>query len=234
MSEKNNPHSEELNRVLAEGSDIHGHLIQKPEDFQALLNWEESMVSAIQNQLISEHPLFEALDIAKALQTVERNPIPVPPSLLQYVQSQLDKPARKEGIIIRIYENGLSAITSFLNPQVWTQHAHTAPIMRTGSDTESKDQNFVIFQEKLEQGFSFYYQIVKEKADEVFLSIRAQSNSETPFHQVTLKREGRFILSRNVERDGQLSFSGLKAGNYTIEFQGDSFSKAVDLLLLAG
>lgn len=234
MSEKNNPHSEELNRVLAEGANIQEHLLEDAETFHALLNWEESMVSAIQSQPISEDPFFEQLDISKAMQIVEQNPIAVPASLLHYVQSQLDKPAQKEGIIIRIYENGLSAITSLLNPENWIQHSHLSPIMRTDSNPENKDQNFVIFQEKLEQGFSFYYQIVKEKADEVFLSIRAQSNSDTPFHQVTLKREGRFILSRNVERDGQLSFSGLKAGNYTIEFQGDSFSKAVDLLLLAG
>jgi hypothetical protein len=183
----------------------------------------------------SREEIYESLDIAKAESLIgEEKGHELPEFLKNYTNENLTLPEKKDHLLVRISAKGIQVIHSLLDSLRIAETVNLLPSLRSSVDTIPSDHSSVIFEETVSEDQTFYYQLIKENSDDVYLSVKAESGHPGSFKQVNLRKDGRFILSSMVSPDGIASFSGLKAGNYTIEFQGDSQSKSFDLCILIG
>jgi len=217
---------------LAQGEAIpHEDLLACETCAKAYWEQEEALVSLVHTQPFEGHPFQEELDLAKAASSLDKAPYPLPEYLRRYTESQLHTPEKKNSLVIKIQEKGLAIARALLDPRIFSESLSLTPVLRSVNPIQ--EESYVLFEEKVSRDQSFFYQIVKERNDEIYLSVRTEmSGSKIPFQQVTLKRDGRFLLSHRVSEDGGASFSGLKEGNYTIQFVNEEGSKEFDLIIL--
>lgn len=194
---------------------------------------EEAFFASLRQETVANHNYAESLDLAKAELTMGKVPLPLPEFLKEYTRKNLILPEKKDSLIVRLTQSGIRVIDSLVESLQIRESFEFAPSMRSASaEVRSGDANSVIFEETTSENQKFYYQIVKENQEEVYLSVKAEG---TPaFQQVNLRREGRFILSSKINLEGSASFSGLIPGSYTIEFVGPGQSKSFDLSILVG
>ncbi len=207
------------------------HLEEEPGVLDAFLEWEESFFAILRESAPTIDS--ETLDIRKAEITLEQNPLPLPVYLREYTKNNLSLPEKNDNLIVVLSEKGIRLVGSLLKT-LSIQENSQLPLAFRSAQTDAPDDvtNSVIFQETTAEDQKFYYQIVKENKNEVYLSVKAEA--EPIFQQVNLRRDGRFILTGKINHDGSASFSGLAPGNYTIEFIGNGISKSFDLSILVG
>ncbi|MCU0823035.1 MAG: hypothetical protein MUF77_00145 [Leptospira sp.] len=207
------------------------HLEEEPGVLDAFLEWEESFFAILRESAPTIDS--ETLDIRKAEITLQQNPLPLPVYLREYTKNNLSLPEKNDNLIVVLSEKGIRLVGSLLKT-LSIQESSQLPLAFRSAQTDAPDDvtNSVIFQETTAEDQKFYYQIVKENKNEVYLSVKAEA--EPIFQQVNLRRDGRFILTGKINHDGSASFSGLAPGNYTIEFIGNGISKSFDLSILVG
>lgn len=207
------------------------HLEEEPGVLDAFLEWEESFFAILRDSAPTIDS--ETLDIRKAEITLQQNPLPLPVYLREYTINNLSLPEKNDNLIVVLSEKGIRLVGSLLKT-LSIQESSQLPLAFRSAQTDAPDDvtNSVIFQETTAEDQKFYYQIVKENKNEVYLSVKAEA--EPIFQQVNLRRDGRFILTGKINHDGSASFSGLAPGNYTIEFIGNGISKSFDLSILVG
>lgn len=207
------------------------HLEEEPGVLDAFLEWEESFFAILRESAPTIDS--ETLDIRKAEITLQQNPLPLPVYLREYTKNNLSLPEKNDNLIVVLSEKGIRLVGSLLKT-LSIQENSQLPLAFRSAQTDAPDDvtNSVIFQETTAEDQKFYYQIVKENKNEVYLSVKAEA--EPIFQQVNLRRDGRFILTGKINHDGSASFSGLAPGNYTIEFIGNGISKSFDLSILVG
>lgn len=207
------------------------HLEEEPGVLDAFLEWEESFFAILRDSAPTIDS--ETLDIRKAEITLQQNPLPLPVYLREYTKNNLSLPEKNDNLIVVLSEKGIRLVGSLLKT-LSIQESSQLPLAFRSAQTDAPDDvtNSVIFQETTAEDQKFYYQIVKENKNEVYLSVKAEA--EPIFQQVNLRRDGRFILTGKINHDGSASFSGLAPGNYTIEFIGNGISKSFDLSILVG
>ncbi|GBF51759.1 hypothetical protein LPTSP4_32970 [Leptospira ryugenii] len=205
--------------------------------FQRWVEMEEALTSLVSGaglRLANVDPSFcESLDLAKA-ETAMKTSLELPDFLKEYSNANLGLPERKDSILVRLTDQGIRLVGSLLETIRVQETFSPMPSVRAGQDSLLADPNSVIFEEKVSENQTFYYQLVREDSDDIYLSVKAETPLPGFFHQVNLRKDGRFILSSKINSDGTASFNGLKAGNYKIEFQGDRSSKSFDLSILVG
>ncbi|WP_411823742.1 hypothetical protein [Leptospira sp. 'Mane'] len=240
-SDKKHNDSQVIKQLFVEGKDISTDLLlSSEENFAEYASLEETLVGLFgdlslhfKNDSFSD--FREKLDLAKAefsLGSGAGNELPE--FLKHYTNENLAQPVRKDSLILRLSNKGIQIIDSLLETVRVSESLEMAPSLRASAEAASQDTNSVVFEETTTQNQRFYYQIVKETPDEIYLSVKAETNGEGPFHQVNLKKDGRFILSSKISQEGTASFSGLKPGNYSIEFLAVGRSKSFDLSVLVG
>ena len=72
---------------------------------------------------------------------------------------------------------------------------------------------------------------MRENEKEAYLSIDFKNNPFN-YNQVNLKKNNRFIYSKKIDNSAVVSFSGLKAGDYSVELNGSDFSKIICITIL--
>ncbi|TGN18901.1 hypothetical protein [Leptospira idonii] len=215
-------------------------VFESEENLKEFMACEETLVALFeQNSTFFEKDAYfafrETLDIAKAELLLDgKHGHPLPDFLKHYTETNLAAPEKKDTLIVRLSQKGIQLIDSLLESVKIQESFDLAPVLRASADTIPQDTNSVIFEETTAENQRFYYQIVKETPEEVYLSVKAETNQEGRFHQVNLRKDGRFILSSKISLEGTASFSGLKPGNYSIEFLGNGKSKSFDLSVLVG
>ncbi|MDZ4724740.1 MAG: hypothetical protein SH817_01180 [Leptospira sp.] len=230
---------EKIREWFLSGKEISSELLVSCDEcFQEFTACEESIVSLFpEHTIVTSSPQFaafyEELDLAKAEKAMSVTH-ELPDFLKHYTSENLALPERKDALLIRLSQKGIQVINSLLETVKVVESMTPMPILRNAVDAMSPDHTSVIFEETVSNDQIFYYQIVKETSDDIYLSVKAQSSIPNLFHQVNLRKDGRFILSSKIAVDGMASFAGLKAGNYTIEFQGDGQAKSFDLSILVG
>ncbi|XDD42303.1 hypothetical protein AB3N58_13520 [Leptospira sp. WS60.C2] len=218
-----------LKGVFPSEAELQNH----PDLWDAYCFCEETFISQLREEVDKDHPLAEAFVLQKAENTVHKAQLPLPEFLKEYTRKNLLTPEAKDSLIIRLTKSGIRVIDSLIESLQIHESLELAPAMRSASaDVRSENTNSVIFEETTKENQKFYYQIVKENAGEVYLSVKAEGGPG--FQQVNLRRDGRFILSNKINADGSASFSGLIPGSYTIEFVGSNLSKSFDLSILLG
>jgi hypothetical protein len=230
-----------IRQWFSEGKEIPGELLLSCETcFNEYVSFEEAVVSLFpEHALISNSGIlddfYESLDLAKAETTIGMGKGQELPAFLKhYTEENLTLSEKKDQLLVRLSNKGIQVINCLLETVRITESLSLMPSLRSSADTLSPEHSSVIFEETVANDQTFYYQLIKEDSDDVYLSVKAESGSIGSFHQVNLRKDGRFILSNMIGPDGMASFSGLKAGNYTIEFQGDKLSKSFDLCILVG
>jgi len=194
------------------------------EDF---LRFEETTVQCLLSQDWLDDEFSQKLDIRKAMVLNGKGDLPVPDNLFRYAKNHFNSPEKSNQLVISLKHNGLQVITSLLDASRWVEVVGF-PVAFRGTSLETGQ--YFVFEEKVDKDLTFFYQIVKEKPGEVYLSVKAYS--QEPFRQVTLKKDGRFLLSLQVSEDGAAHFSGLKVGDYSIEFRNDLTSKSFELAIV--
>ncbi|MCZ8155991.1 MAG: hypothetical protein O9264_07725 [Leptospira sp.] len=230
-----------IRQQFAEGKEIDTALLLSCDAcFQEYVTCEEAVISLLPEfgMVLEAHEdpfpsFYEALDLAKAESALEGGGYELPGFLKAYTEANLSLPEKKDQLLIRLTNQGMQVIQSFLETVKLTEAFTVMPSYRS-PETDISGNASVIFQETVSEDQTFYYQIVKETTEEVYLSVKAESRIPGFFHQVNLRKDGRFILSNKIGLDGMASFSNLKAGNYTIEFQGENHPKSFDLSILVG
>ncbi|MCC5816631.1 MAG: hypothetical protein JJT78_17915 [Leptospira sp.] len=217
--------------------------MESEEVFKNLTRLEESLIATInesshsilksgKNQSIRKFQ--EDLDVIKAEKELQPSRMrEVPDFLKRYTELNLEKPERKSSLVVRLSQAGIQVFNSLkeglnLNPSMVL-----SPELRSAAaaaPTTSNDAGFVVFEEKIQNGQKFLYQMVRETPKEVFLSIKMESQQE--YRQVILRRDGRFMLSSKVNSEGIVNFSGLLEGAYSVEFMGGNQNKIIDLYLI--
>jgi hypothetical protein len=214
------------------------------EAFAELAKLEEILISTIysQSERVLDTPVSESIqkfqesiDIETAeIRLTEGSKIPLPDYLARYTEANLDKPERKQSLVVRLSQAGIQFFESMKMGLNLEPTLSLSPELRSAvaAHQTSNETGFVVFEEKVQDGQKFYYQLVKETPKEIFMSVKIDSKSPQDFRQVILRKDGRFILSNKINPDGVVSFSGLKEGAYSVEFLGESQNKVVDLYLI--
>lgn len=220
--------------------------LESEEIFRFLTEFEESILHAVHQTSGNIQPTTsdairafqEDLDSLKAESLMKPSQLkPVPEYLLRYVDTNLERPERKQSLIVRLSQKGIQVFDSFALGLNLTPNYAISPDLRSavasGVPSTSNDAGFVVFEEKIQNGQKFFYQMVRETPQEVFLSIKLDGEeiSDT-YRQVILRREGRFILSNKLNSEGIVNFSGLLEGAYSVEFIGGVENKVIDLYLI--
>lgn len=220
--------------------------LHSDEVFRSITKMEEVILQAI-NQASGDMDspsrkdilaFREEVDLAKAehlLNQTEKKPLPE--YLKRYTELNLEKPTRKNSLVVRITQAGIQVFDSLslglnlkpslaISPELRSAVAESIP-------STSNDAGFVVFEEKIQNGQKFFYQMVRETPKEVFLSIKLDGEeSQDLYRQVILRRDGRFILSNKLNSEGIVNFSGLLEGSYSVEFIGGGENKVIDLYLI--
>lgn len=230
-----------IKQWYSEGKEIPAELLLSCEScFEEYVACEAAVVSLFPESLIISSSselshIYEEIDLAKAERSIGGSAgHDLPDFLKHYTTENLTQPEKKNQLMVRLSAKGFHIIDGILDSVRLVESLNLIPVLRSSVDTLSTDHSSVIFEETVAGGQVFYYQLIKENPEDVYLSVKAESIGEGSFKQVNLRRDGRFILSSLVSPDGVASFSGLKAGNYSIEFQGDTQSKSFDLSILVG
>lgn len=213
------------------------HTISKVEVILTLSKMNS--ISPSLNLSSKELEEFQAdLDVAKAeLQLQAGNKAKIPDFLLRYTEKNLEKPQRKQTLLVRLSQMGIQVFESLKDELTLTPRLSLSPDIRSSLGTlnpvTENSASHVVFEETIQNGQKFFYQMVRETPEEVFLSIKIdQNDSFETYKQVILRKENRFILSNRLNSDGIVNFSGLKEGEYTVEFLGSASNKLVDLYLI--
>lgn len=161
----------------------------------------------------------------------------LPDFLKRYTELNLSKPERKSSLVVRLSQAGIQVFNSLKEGLNLQPNFALSPELRSAAaaavPATSNDAGFVVFEEKIQNGQKFYYQMVRETPKEVFLSIKMESTtSDSDYRQVILRRDGRFMLSSKINSEGIVNFSGLHEGAYSVEFMGSNQNKIIDLYLL--
>lgn len=230
-----------ITQWFSEGKEIPSDLLLSCQDcFLEYVSCEAAIVALFPDYTLIEDQgkmdsLYETLDLAKAERLIGgEKGHDLPDFLHHYTNENLTLPEKKDHLLVRISSKGIQVIHSLLGSLRIVETVNLLPSLRSSLDTITDDHSSVIFEETVSDDQTFYYQLIKENTDDVYLSVKAESGRNGSFKQVNLRKDGRFILSNKVTPEGIASFSGLKAGNYTIEFQGDTQSKSFDLCILVG
>jgi hypothetical protein len=213
------------------------------EVFKNLTRLEESLIATINE---SSHALLksgkdlsilkfqEDLDVIKAERELQPSKMKdVPDFLKRYTELNLEKPERKSSLVVRLSQAGIQVFNSLKEGMNLNPSLILSPELRSAiaaAPATSNDAGFVVFEEKIQNGQKFLYQMVRETPKEVFLSIKMESQQE--YRQVILRRDGRFMLSSKVNSEGIVNFSGLLEGSYSVEFMGGNQNKIIDLYLI--
>ncbi|MCB1190408.1 MAG: hypothetical protein H7A23_22055 [Leptospiraceae bacterium] len=171
----------------------------------------------------------EELDLQKAdraMHNGEEYDLPV--YLQKYMESSFQyKKQAKDSITVKLGKQGLKLINSIFGDAIIPQIPQVVPAFRTAALLDNS--SCITLQERTNDNNQFIYQIIRENPDEVYLSIKFDNSSPKNYDHVNLKKNNRFVFSSTVNRDGIVTFSGLKEGAYHIEFVGKYDSKAFDL-----
>ncbi len=246
---KNSPINQEsiLAKLFLNDETLWANVLDSDESFRNLTRSETllslasqtSLDSLLHDSTDSILQFQEDLDIAKANLAMQ-SPIqkPLPDFLKRYTESNLSKPVRKQTLLVRLTESGIQLFDSIKEGMSLSSRFELSPELRSsvaalGSDANSVGAGFVVFEEKVQNGQKFFYQMVRETQNEVYLSIKMdQEDSAKKFGQVVLRKEGRFIQSNRINSEGVVNFSSLSEGDYSVEFLGMGENKIVDLYLI--
>lgn len=237
---------EALNRFFNEDPHLFDEALENDSIFHTIAKLETLLTLSKKNSIIPSLSLssqeleeFQAdIDIAKAeLEMQASKKAKVPEFLLRYADRNIDKPERKQTLLVRLSQMGIQVFESLKDGLSLTPSLSLSPDIRSSLGTlnpnTENSASHVVFEETIQNGQKFFYQMVRETPEEVFLSIKIEQNEATEeFKQVILRKESRFILSNRLNSDGIVNFSGLKEGEYTVEFLGSSSNKLVDLYLI--
>jgi hypothetical protein len=246
--EKTSPIDKEsiLAKLFQNDDTLWANVLDSDESFQELTRLETLLSLASQSSLDtilldssdSVLQFQEDLDIAKADFSMQ-SPMqkPLPDFLKRYTDSNLNKPERKQTLLVRLTESGIQLFDSIKEGLSFSSRFELSPDMRSSatlsSDLNSVGAGFVVFEEKVQNGQKFFYQMVRETQNEVYLSIKMDEiDSGKKFNQVILRKEGRFIQSNRINSEGVVNFSSLSEGDYSVEFLGLGENKIVDLYLI--
>lgn len=233
-----------IQRFLEDQENMLLDSIDDPLLFQELVGIEETLISSIyassDSVLEKNSPgttyFQEDIDLRTAESRLQGSKkAPVPDYLLRYMNANLHKPEQKKRLIVRLSQAGVQVFESLKEGLNMKPNLAFSPGLRSAATAPStaNDSGFVVFEETVQNGQRFFYQMVRETAKEVFLSIKIDSeNPEENYRQVILRKDGRFILSNKINPEGVVNFGGLTEGEYSVEFLGRDTNKFVDLYLI--
>lgn len=233
-----------IRKFLEEQENLWAEALEDPESFRELVRVEETLVRGIyasSDTLVQKmsppiQDFLEEIDQETAELRMSATPLdPVPDYLLRYRDMNLDKPERKASLVVRLSQAGIQVFESLIEGLQVHSNLATSPGLRSAAaaPATSNDAGFVVFEETVQKGQKFFYQMVRETPEEVFLSIKIDSDRpEEDYRQVILRKDGRFILSNKINSEGIVNFGGLKEGAYSVEFLGRNTNKFVDLYLI--
>ncbi|WCL48413.1 hypothetical protein [Leptospira sp. GIMC2001] len=232
-----------LSQYLESDETILHSALDDNQSFKSLVQAEETLINAIYSSSDSlldrinneSYSSFLAdVDFAKAeMKLRDRTNLPVPDYLLRYMEKNIEQPERKTSLVVRLSQAGIHLFESLKQGLDITPSLAISPGMRSAvAPTTSNDAGYVVFEEKIQNGQKFFYQLVRETPKEVFMSIKIDTPDLDDYRQVILRRDGRFILSNKINTEGIVNFSGLMEGSYSVEFLGNAANKMVDLYLI--
>lgn len=175
--------------------------------------------------------LLESIDIQKASEAMKPESfIPLPLHLKRYVELELKKEQKqKKSIIIQLFEKGSRLLNSILPEPGMKLVLQPATTVRSQAVME---RSSVKIEETLNDTSTITYQVIKESEEEAYLYVKFDSNTKE-FDHVNLKNRGRLIYSNTLSREGVITFSGLRPGEYNLEFVGLNQSKSIDLEIIS-
>jgi hypothetical protein len=154
--------------------------------------------------------------------------IPLPEFLKNYININLNnkKETERDTIVVRIFKEGARLLhTAFSESNINIQR-NILPSVRNG-----ESPTYISIRENTTKGLDLVYNVIRENEKEAYLSIDFKNN---PYHynQVNLKKNNRFIYSQKIDNSAIVSFSGLKAGDYSVELSGSDNSKITCITIL--
>jgi hypothetical protein len=206
---------------------------------QELMELEETVV--LTTHLISPGPLLKGtsyeqfeddLDIAKSESAMTKSEqFPIPQYIKNYINLSLQsKKTSKDNLVVRFTEKGLKLVSSFFeNSTLEPVLANAVPVR---SESTPTGLSSLRFSESSDTG-NFIYQIIPENEEQAYLYIKLNTTNHG-FDNVNVRKNDRFIFSKNIGPEGDISFSGLAEGQYNIEFTGKNISKSIDLNVISG
>jgi hypothetical protein len=172
----------------------------------------------------------ESLDIDKANFALSKSKVSLPEHLKRYADIELKKQFKeKKSLLVEIFQSGVRLLNTVLPNEGMELAMQASPSLRSSATAEKSS---VKIQETIDENTKVTYQIIKENTSEVFLYVKFNSQANQYDH-VNLKNKERLIYSSTLNREGVITFSGLKPDAYTLEFIGQNTSKSVDLEVLS-
>lgn len=209
---------------------------------QEFMETEENLVELFQMSIDSyllnsekdaEIQQFQAnLDIQKADSELSKiKDLEVPVYLKTFMSKELNRTQIVEdSIIVKIGKTGVNLLKAFMNGEYLTPKISLAPAMRSSAAIKERVPSIVLEEVLPDQQFT--YQIIKENDEEAYLNIKFNDGLSYLYDYVNLKKNNRFIYSSIINKDGIITFSGLKEGDYKIEFIGKNKTKSFDLSII--
>jgi len=154
--------------------------------------------------------------------------IPLPDFLKNYINLNLNnkKETQSDTIVVRIFKEGARLLhTAFSESNINVQR-NILPSVRGG-----ESPTYISIRENTNKGLDLVYSVMRENEKEAYLSIDFKNNPFN-YNQVNLKKNNRFIYSKKIDNSAVVSFSGLKAGDYSVELNGSDFSKLICITIL--
>lgn len=193
--------------------------IIKDEIEDKLLSHSNNLSNSIINQIE-----FDKYDIVSQ----KINNLPLPDFLKNYVSINLNEKKEKDRdtIVVRIFKEGARLIHSaFLESNINIEK-NILPSVRS-----SETPSYISIRENTSKGLDLLYKVMKENEKEAYISIDFKNNPSS-YKQVNLKKNNRFIYSQKIDESAVVSFSGLKAGEYSIELHGNDNPKIICITVL--
>lgn len=156
--------------------------------------------------------------------------LPLPKYLQNYMNMSFEVPKSQKAsnsFVVKIAKEGLQLLAEFLEPSF-----HVLPQLNVAVRSKEVESTQTIHLEEKQDSYQIQYQIIRENDSEVYLSIHFPKNQKSPYEQVILRKNNRFIYSSQIGDSGIVSFSGLKEGRYVVEFLGKKVSKSIDITVL--
>jgi len=235
---KENTHCGHIQNHFEEDFELNENSIHCDSCFESLLEKEIIITSIIKdeidgNLLSKNHKTFSdftsQIDNDKYdLVSQKLNKIPLPEFLKNYINLNLNnkKEIERDTIVVRIFKEGARLLhTAFSKSNINIQR-NILPNIRNG-----ESPTYISIRENTNKGLDLVYNVMRENEKEAYLSIDFKNN---PFHynQVNIKKNNRFIYSKKIDNSAIVSFSGLKTGDYSVEFSGSHYSKLIYITIL--
>ncbi|MEM4271250.1 MAG: hypothetical protein QXO70_04115 [Candidatus Pacearchaeota archaeon] len=181
-----------------------------------------------QNMLESPSDFAMSLEL-EAFNSENSAMLPLPKYLQNYMDMSFEVPKSKHNnsFVVKVAKEGIRLLSEVLESSF-----HVLPQLEVAVRSKEVESTQTIQLEEKQESYQIQYQIIKENENEVYLSIHFPKNHKSPYEQVILRKNNRFIYSSQIGESGIVSFSGLQEGRYVVEFLGKKVSKSIDITIL--